>query len=120
MRRTRVLALTSTAIVLTGMATAAATVHRDGAAGVKPAATAPLAAHNRFDGPPTTIQPGGFGSAEVTCPAGQVPTGGGHGTSAFDIYVTDSVPLGTGWFVVAKNIGNTAQTVRAVVVCTVP
>ncbi|TDC12657.1 hypothetical protein E1265_29435 [Streptomyces sp. 8K308] len=102
------------------MATAGAAVDDDDGSADKPQAAEPLAAHNQIEGTNVTVPPGSQNFAGVTCPAGQVPTGGGFRTSGFDIYATDSYASGTGWSVFARNTGTTAQQVRAVVVCTVP
>lgn len=73
---------------------------------------------NRITGPGTTIGPRGTGVASVSCPAGTLLTGGGHSTSAFDIYTTDSFHSGNTWTVIAKNLSTTSsQTVRAVARC---
>ncbi|MFD5318560.1 hypothetical protein [Streptomyces sp. NPDC127098] len=125
MRRARILAATATAVLLAGTATAAAqgggSARGDEVKDV-PAAegVAPLAAHNQYIGLPTNLAPGTSGSAWVACPSGEVPTGGGAGTSAFDIYLLDTRPSGSSWVVFGKNTGTTTQSLTAYVICTVP
>lgn len=69
-------------------------------------------------GPSVTLAPRGTGSASVACPPGTLLTGGGHSTSAFDIYTTDSFHSGNTWVVIAKNLSTTSsQTIRAVARC---
>ncbi|WP_165956285.1 hypothetical protein [Streptomyces hainanensis] len=121
MRRARILAMAATVILVAGSATAAA---QSGGGDVKDVPGAqdvgPLAAHNQYTGTPTSLAPGASGSAWAYCPAGEVPTGGGAGTSAFDIYLLDTRPSGTAWLVFGKNTGSTTQNITAYVVCTVP
>ncbi|BCM72785.1 MULTISPECIES: hypothetical protein [Streptomyces] len=120
MTRTRVLTLITVAVLTAGTATAGAAAHDSGTDTAAKPKVSLRAAHGQYEGTPVTVPPGGQNIAGVSCPAGQVPTGGGSRTSAFDIYVTDSYPAGNGWTVLGKNIGTTQQTLRAVVVCTVP
>ncbi|MDT0309363.1 hypothetical protein RM780_20710 [Streptomyces sp. DSM 44917] len=126
MKRARILTITATALLVAGTATAAAQGSGGDARGnnVKRAPGAevvsPLAAHNQYTSTPVSIAPGTSGSASVACPAGQVPTGGGAGTSAFDIYLLDTRPSGNGWVAFGRNVGTTAQTLTTYVVCTVP
>lgn len=120
MRRGRILALTTTAIVLAGMATAGAAVHHDDGAVDKERAAEPLAAHNQYLGSPVDVPAGSFAFATVNCPAGQVPTGGGATTSGTFNYLTDSLATATGWEIGVRNTGTASQTVRAFVICTVP
>ncbi|TDC20770.1 hypothetical protein E1265_20515 [Streptomyces sp. 8K308] len=125
MRRARILAVTATAVLLAGTATAAAQGGGSAQGGdVKdvPAAegVTPLAAHNQYTGTPTSLAPGASGSAWAFCPSGEVPTGGGAGTSAFDIYLLDTRPSGNSWLVFGKNTGSTTQSITAYVICTVP
>ncbi|MFI2765440.1 hypothetical protein ACH5A3_42590 [Streptomyces echinatus] len=120
MTRTRVLTLITVAVLTAGTATAGAAVHGGGTEeATKPKATL-RAAHGQYEGAPSNVPAGGQNSAGVSCPAGQVPTGGGARTSGYDIYITDSYAAGSGWTVLGKNIGSTQQSLRAVVVCTVP
>ena len=74
-------------------------------------------AMSRITGPALTISPGGAGSTSVACPAGTLLSGGGHSTSGFDIYATDSFFSGNRWTIIAKNIGSAPQTVSAVARC---
>jgi hypothetical protein len=69
-------------------------------------------------GNPTSIGPGSWGAASVSCPASHPQiSGGGGSTSAFDIFFTDSRPSGQGWFVGGKNTGGSTQTLTAWAVC---
>jgi hypothetical protein len=121
MRRAKVFALTATVMLLAGTATAAAQ-----GGGTQPKAApgaesvAPLAAFNQYTSAPVSIAPGTSSSASVSCPAGQVPSGGGAGTSAFDVYLLDTRPAGSGWLVFGRNTGTTTQSITAYVVCTTP
>ncbi|RKN07179.1 hypothetical protein [Streptomyces radicis] len=125
MKRARILALTATAILVAGTATAAA---QGGGSGPAPdvkstpgvAEVAPSAAHNQYWSTPVTITPGSSALASVTCPTGQVPTGGGAGTSSFDIYLLDTRPSGNSWIAYGKNTGTFDQSLTAYVICTVP
>jgi hypothetical protein len=126
MQRTRILAMTATAVLVAVTATTATAQGGGGgsAADVKDAPgvaeVAPLAAHNQYWSSPVTLAPGASGSASVSCPAGEVPTGGGAGTSAFDIYLLDTRPAGGSWLVYGKNTGTYDQSLTAYVICTVP
>ncbi|MFD5567527.1 hypothetical protein [Streptomyces cadmiisoli] len=120
MTRTRILTFAALAVLAAGATTAGAAAYADDPDDTTKSQVRPLAAHGQYEGAPTTVPAGGQANVGVNCPAGQVPTGGGAKTSAFDIYLTDSFPAGTGWTVIGKNIGNSPQTLRAVVVCTVP
>ncbi|GAB2906924.1 hypothetical protein [Streptomyces mayteni] len=120
MRRGRILALTTIAVLAAGMTTAGATVDHGGTADAAKPEAAPLAAHGQYIGPPESITPGSFSFAYATCPAGQVPTGGGGGTSNVHIYLTDSHPTPNGWVVGGVNTGSLNESLTAHVVCTVP
>ena len=111
MRRSRIIVWTTLAVLLVGMAHTAA-AQDDGAA--------PMAEHSQHSGDYLELPPGGIGTATVTCPGGTQPTGGGFRTTAFDIQVTDSAPDGFGWMVIGRNVGSTPESLRAVVICTVP
>ena len=83
-------------------------------------ATSVLAAHSQFFGPFVAVPAGSNLTASVTCPAGQVPTGGGGATSAFKIFFTDSFASGSSWFVRGTNTNTVPESIRAFAVCTTP
>ncbi|MFF7994932.1 hypothetical protein ACFZDG_34815 [Kitasatospora xanthocidica] len=87
-----------------------------------PAAVNPslLAAHAQIFGDWVVVHPGANGVATVTCPSGQVPTGGGGQTSAFKIFFTDSYPSGSAWVVRGTNTNTVDESIRATAVCTTP
>lgn len=69
-------------------------------------------------GPFTTVAAGAYGDAEVSCPAGKKPIGGGwHG--AADLAIRESYsPVGSPiWTVNAKNIGGSPGSFQAFAVC---
>ncbi|MET8544743.1 hypothetical protein ABZW03_29480 [Kitasatospora sp. NPDC004799] len=133
MARTKPLVLTAVAAVAVLAASTAVAVADDKPASkpaAKPSVTVPndqaaadpslLAAHNQIFGSWVDVAPGGNGIASVTCPSGQVPTGGGGQTSAFRIFFTDSYPSGSSWVTRGTNTGTGTESIRAVVVCTTP
>lgn len=123
------LALTALAVVglLAGSAASAAA---DDKPAMKPTVTVPgnpaasdpsmLAAHAQLFGDWVVVHPGANGVATVTCPSGQVPTGGGGQTSAFKIFFTDSYPSGSAWVVRGTNTNTVDESIRATAVCTTP
>ncbi|MGW3078642.1 MULTISPECIES: hypothetical protein [unclassified Kitasatospora] len=129
MARTKSLALTALTAV-TVLSASAAVAFADGGPAVKPGVVVPhdqaaadpalLAAHTPVFGNPVDVPAGGHGIATVTCPSGQVPTGGGGQTSGFDIFFTDSYPSGSSWVIRGTNTGTTTQALSANAVCTTP
>ncbi|MEV6978380.1 hypothetical protein [Kitasatospora sp. NPDC093806] len=79
-----------------------------------------LAAHTQVVGDWVVVHAGGNGFATVTCPSGQVPTGGGGQTSAFKIFFTDSYANGSAWVVRGTNTNTVDESIRATAVCTTP
>ncbi|WP_380282402.1 hypothetical protein [Kitasatospora purpeofusca] len=136
MARTKPLALTALAVfgVLAASTASAAAADRpaDKPTSVKPTVTAPaphdqaaadpslLAAHDQVTGDWVDVAPGDNGFAIVSCPSGEVPTGGGGQTSAFRIFFTDSYPSGGSWVVRGTNTGTATESIRATAVCTTP
>ncbi|MFJ6385059.1 hypothetical protein ACIQI7_34280 [Kitasatospora sp. NPDC092039] len=134
MARTKPLVLTALAAVAVLAASTAAAVADDKPAGKpadKPAVVVPedqppidpslSAAHTPVSGTPVSVAAGANGIATVTCPSGQVPTGGGGQTSAFRIFFTDSYPsFGNSWVVRGTNTGTATETISATAVCTTP
>ncbi|MBB5122453.1 hypothetical protein [Streptomyces eurocidicus] len=126
-RRTPILAMTALAALAIGTATATA---EDGPKN-KPGIVAPsqqkaekdadsLAAHNQFFGDFVTVEPNTNRAATVTCPAGQVPTGGGGTTSAIRVFFTDSFASGRSWVIRGTNTNSVNESIRAFVICTTP
>ncbi|MFJ6622055.1 hypothetical protein ACIQOW_31310 [Kitasatospora sp. NPDC091335] len=133
MARIKPLALTALAVVgvlAASTATAAAEAKPTGKPVGKPAVVIPhnptttnpqqLAAHDQVTGDWVDVAPGGNGYAYVTCPSGEVPTGGGGQTSAYAIFFTDSYPDGSSWVVRGTNTGSGTESIRATAVCTTP
>ncbi|MGW3182913.1 hypothetical protein ACWDD9_26900 [Kitasatospora sp. NPDC001119] len=85
-----------------------------------PAAVSPalMAAHDQVVGDWIDVAPGDNGVAIVSCPSGEVPTGGGGQTSAFRIFVTDSYATDNSWVVRGTNTGTGTESIRATAVCT--
>ncbi|MFH8476951.1 hypothetical protein [Streptomyces sp. NPDC018000] len=115
-------ALTAAGVLIAGTTTALAD---DGSGGKKTDVTtsanpALLAAHQQIFGTAVTVPPGGNGLASATCPANQVPTGGGGTTSAFKIFFTDSYASGNSWIVRGTNTNTVNESIRAFVICTTP
>ncbi|MEU3567595.1 hypothetical protein AB0E96_04060 [Kitasatospora sp. NPDC036755] len=129
MARTKPLALTAL-VAVTVLAASAAAAFADGKPGGKPSITVPhdqaaanpsmLAAHDQVFGDFVDVAPGANGYATVSCPSGEVPTGGGGQTSAFRIFVTDSYPSGSSWVVRGTNTGTATESILATAVCTTP
>lgn len=69
-------------------------------------------------GPFTTLAADAYGDAEVSCPAGKTPIGGGwHGAAILAIRESYS-PVGSSiWTVNAKNIGGSPGSFQAFAVC---
>ncbi|WP_030062037.1 hypothetical protein [Streptomyces novaecaesareae] len=135
--RMKPLALTALAVLgILAASTAAATADGKPAGrpadkpAAKPAVTVPndpaaadaslLAGHVQVVGDWVVVAPGGNGVATVTCPSGEVPTGGGGQTSAFKIFFTDSYPSGSAWVVRGTNTNTVSESIRATAVCTTP
>ncbi|MFI9205521.1 hypothetical protein [Streptomyces sp. NPDC053048] len=92
------------------------------ATGVTAVAAAPAQAADYLQvyGDPVLIPPGEFRLAEVDCPLGRVPTGGGYQTQGGqDIVVLDSYAVDRGWNAAGKNTGATEQSLMAFVICAV-
>ncbi|MFD5437840.1 hypothetical protein ACFWJ4_37530 [Kitasatospora sp. NPDC127067] len=129
MARTKPLVLTALT-AFSVLAASAAVAFADGKPAGKPSVVVPhdeaaadpalLSAHNQVFGDFVDVAPGGNGFATVTCPSGQVPTGGGGQTSAFRIFFTDSYPSGSSWVVRGTNTGTATESILATAVCTVP
>ncbi|MEU1288218.1 hypothetical protein [Kitasatospora sp. NPDC005856] len=129
MARTKPLVLTALTAV-TVLAASAAVAFADDKPAVKPSVVVAhdeavadpsmLAAHTPVFGDPVDVPAGGHGLATATCPSGQVPTGGGGQTSAFDIFFTDSYPSGSSWVIRGTNTGTVNQSISANAVCTTP
>jgi len=68
-------------------------------------------------GAPKTILAGGEGYANVNCPTGKKPIGGGGGTGDGGLAISNTGPLDTGWFVDAKNTAAGPLELRAYAVC---
>ncbi|MFE7594878.1 hypothetical protein ACFU6K_36290 [Kitasatospora sp. NPDC057512] len=85
-----------------------------------PAAVSPalMAAHDQVVGDWIDVDPGANGVAVVSCPSGEVPTGGGGQTSAYRIFFTDSYPTDNSWVVRGTNTGTATESIRATAVCT--
>ncbi|MFI6155104.1 hypothetical protein ACIBCA_20715 [Kitasatospora sp. NPDC051170] len=65
-----------------------------------------------------TLQPGQEAGADVLCPEGQVPTGGGMGTATTGNINPDFLyATGRQWIVRAKNWGSGPENVRAFAIC---
>ncbi|GAB7188786.1 hypothetical protein ATKI12_8617 [Kitasatospora sp. Ki12] len=79
-----------------------------------------LAAHTQVFGSWNVVPPGQSASAAVSCPSGQVPTGGGGQTSAYKIFFTDSYPSGSYWLIRGTNTNTVEESIRATAVCTTP
>lgn len=132
MTRTTSLALTAlTALATAGvLVSSATTATADDGPALKPgilapkvqtpATASPLAAHQQIFGSFVTVPPGGNLPASATCPAGQVPTGGGGTTSAYKIFFTDSYASGTSWYVRGTNTNTVNESISAFAVCTTP
>ncbi|GGR07563.1 hypothetical protein WEB32_02510 [Streptomyces netropsis] len=75
--------------------------------------------YTRVDAPRVVIPSGEVGQSLVSCPSGQVPTGGGY--NAFDnevgIQVRTNSPTLSGWFVVARNTTSSAVELWAIAIC---
>ncbi|TVL91026.1 hypothetical protein [Streptomyces sp. SAJ15] len=122
MKRSRILTVLVTVALTAGAATAVAQGNDE-----KPvpepkprAVEAAAAAHTQHIGDPVTVGAGQFRFAQVTCPAGTVPTGGGGSTSGTTLFFTDSYASGNLWLVGGKNTGTSDVVLRARAVCTVP
>ncbi|GII94407.1 hypothetical protein [Sinosporangium siamense] len=109
-------ALAAAAVLIGGPAAAAAADDGDD----RPAAAgaALRAPHPIFFGTFVTVPPNQNLTASVSCPAGQVPTGGGGTTSAFRIFFTDSFASGNTWSIRGTNTNTVNESIRAFVVCT--
>ncbi|WP_283135906.1 hypothetical protein [Rhizohabitans arisaemae] len=81
---------------------------------------AALAPHPQFFGAFVVVPPGQNRVATVSCPAGQVPSGGGGATSGIRIFFTDSFASGNGWVIRGTNTNTANESIRAFVVCTTP
>jgi len=69
-------------------------------------------------GPFTTLAAGAYGDAEVSCPAGKKPVGGGwHGAADLAIRESYSPVDSPVWTVNAKNIGGSPGSFQAFAVC---
>ncbi|UQI47032.1 hypothetical protein M1P56_23130 [Streptomyces sp. HU2014] len=125
-RRTPILAMTALAALAVGTVAAAADGPEDKPGIVAPSKqkaerdAEPLAAHGQFFGDFVTVEPNTNRSATVSCPTGQVPTGGGGTTSAIRIFFTDSFASGRSWVVRGTNTNSVNESIRAFVVCTTP
>ncbi|MBV2152290.1 hypothetical protein [Kitasatospora sp. SUK 42] len=85
-------------------------------------APTPKAAYDQQFSPPITLQPGQSGTASVTCPSGEVPTGGGGRSGGDSVFLLASTTHGdNNWIVTGVNTSSiTSQTLAAFVVCTAP
>ncbi|MFE6052487.1 hypothetical protein ACFQ6N_17170 [Kitasatospora sp. NPDC056446] len=65
-----------------------------------------------------TLSPGQESGADVYCPEGQVPTGGGFGTGTTGNVNPDfQYAVGRQWIVRAKNWGTSDENLRAFAIC---
>lgn len=71
------------------------------------------------EGPTLTVAAGGKEVAQVFCPTGLHPTGGGMiGTASFGFNIASSAPSGTNaWIVDAENVAGATRSFNAYVVC---
>jgi hypothetical protein len=71
------------------------------------------------EGPTVTVAAGHQEVAQVFCPDGLHPTGGGMiGTASFGFNIASSAPSGTNaWIVDVENVTNTTRSFNAYVVC---
>ncbi|WP_344662447.1 hypothetical protein [Catenulispora subtropica] len=121
MRHARILALTATALLAAGTATASAEADRG-----RPAQPRLQTTYSDFTGNTATINAGQYGGASVACPTGWYPASGGGGsdTSATSNSLTmvRSEPYynigdNRGWSVEWFNTGPNVEQVWATVVC---
>ncbi|MEU5402091.1 hypothetical protein ABZ348_22665 [Streptomyces sp. NPDC005963] len=87
----------------------------DGTAAPLRVSTPPL----RLFGDAVVLEPGQSGSAHVSCPTGQVPSGGGVSNGNTFVHLTDGFATGPLWVARAKNTDRAApHPLRAFVICT--
>jgi hypothetical protein len=69
--------------------------------------------------PEVVIQPGSLGTAEATCPAGEIAVSGGYALSGPDAHVYQSTGVFSGWVAKADNPSDAPDpaTVRAYAYC---
>ncbi|MGW4908150.1 hypothetical protein [Streptomyces sp. NPDC004270] len=119
MRRIRSVVLITTAILAAGTATATA---REGVQEPPPSIqAAQKAPHNQYFSASRFLGPGAWSEVFVSCPAGQVPTGGGFHSNGNTVFATDSYSRGSDWYVRARNTSpDQTYFISAFVICTVP
>ena len=68
-------------------------------------------------GAPTSLNPGQFGAATVSCPTGKTVIGGGGGSEGEVAISNTGPPSDTQWGVNAKNVSGSPVTLFAYAVC---
>jgi hypothetical protein len=68
-------------------------------------------------GSPKTILAGQEGYAEVMCPTGKKPIGGGGGTADGGLAISNTGPNQSGWFADARNTAASAVDLRVYAIC---
>lgn len=78
-----------------------------------------LAPTHRLFGDAVLLGPGQSGSAHVSCPTGQVPSGGGVSNGNTFVHLTDGFATGPLWVARGKNTDRAdPHPLRAFVICT--
>ncbi|RKN35810.1 hypothetical protein [Streptomyces hoynatensis] len=120
MTLSRICAFTASVLLTAGTAIAAT----PGSEGTDQAPAAeeatPRAAFTRHQGTARQIPAGGLLDVSVSCPSGQVPTGGGGASQSGLIHLVTSAPTENGWGVVGRNTGTVPDQLIPWVVCTTP